>query len=161
MSDPLSAESRSQAKAQGEQRSMGLAARLLLVGTALALAAVLGTARWMTPDPRGYGTHEQIGLPACTFRQITGVPCPSCGMTTSFAYGVRGRLVSALRANPAGCLLTLAAAGMIPWCLLSAAAGRPIGIRSPERVTLAMVVIVVLTSLGSWFVRLLLFGEQG
>jgi hypothetical protein len=82
-------------------------------------------------------------------------------MTTSFAYVVRGRLVMAAVANPGGCLLALGAAGLIPWCLASAVAGRTIGIRSPERAAIAMVLIVIGISAVSWTVRVIFFREQG
>ena len=42
-------------------------------------------ARSIEPDQRGYGTHEQVGLPPCTFIRVFNVRCPTCGMMTSFA----------------------------------------------------------------------------
>lgn len=135
--------------------------RALLLGVAMALAGVLGLARWLDPDRRGYGTHEQLGLPPCAFRAITGIPCPSCGMTTSFAYVVRGQIWTAILTNPGGCLLALGAAGLIPWCIASAVAGRTIGIRSPERAAVGIVLVVVALSAVSWTIRVIFFREQG
>src|SRR5947209_2717631 len=88
---------------------------------AIGLAAVLGVARWLQPDPRGYGTHTQLGLFPCMFSQVTGYRCPSCGMTTSFAWFVRGRLDHSWRANPVGSLLAPTCAVLIPWLLAGAA----------------------------------------
>jgi hypothetical protein len=96
----------------------------LLAAWSLALIAGFLVARGIEPDPRGYGTHEQFGLPACTFLQTTGLPCPSCGMTTSFAYLARGRLVEAMRANLAGGVLAILCAVQIPWLWISVARGR-------------------------------------
>jgi hypothetical protein len=134
---------------------------LVLVAAAVAMAAVLGVARWLEPAERGYGTHEQLGLPPCAFRALTGVPCPSCGMTTSFAYAVRGRLWSAAWTNPGGCLLAVGVAGLVPWCLASAAVGRTIGLRSVERAVIVAVVAVFGTSIVAWVIRFLFFGRQG
>jgi hypothetical protein len=39
-------------------------------------------------------------LPACTFRQVTGVPCPSCGATRAGLALARGDLLVALSYNP-------------------------------------------------------------
>ncbi|NBO19844.1 MAG: DUF2752 domain-containing protein, partial [Proteobacteria bacterium] len=52
------------------------------------LSATLGLSnvRWLTPDARGLGTHEQLGLPPCGFYLWYGLPCPSCGMTTSWPH---------------------------------------------------------------------------
>lgn len=52
---------------------------------------------------------------ACLFRRMTGVPCPTCGMTRSIVLTLNGHLGAALRLNLAGpawvlAVLTLAAA---------------------------------------------------
>lgn len=59
-----------------------------LVGLALAAPAgvVLGIARSLTPDPMGHSTHRQLGLGGCTILTAFGVPCPMCGMTTTFTH---------------------------------------------------------------------------
>src|SRR4051794_37193182 len=91
--------------------------RWAMVLGAIGLAAVLGVARRLEPDPRGYGTHTQLGLYPCMFARVTGVLCPSCGMTTSFAWFMRGRWERSWRANPAGSLLAPTCAVLIPWLL--------------------------------------------
>jgi hypothetical protein len=44
---------------------------------------------------------SHVGLP-CPLRNLTGVPCPLCGMTTSVTSTMRGDIVDAVAANPAG-----------------------------------------------------------
>jgi hypothetical protein len=126
-----------------------------LVVLALGLAALFAVANRLDPDPRGYGTHTQLGLPPCHFAWVTGRPCPSCGMTTAFAWFVRGRFGRSWQANPAGCLLAAADVALIPWLLLAAAAGRPVGTRSVERPLVGVVVGILGVALISWTVRLL------
>jgi hypothetical protein len=88
---------------------------------ALSLLIPLALARWLEPDVRGYGTHQQFGLPPCTFLVLFGWRCPSCGMTTAWANLVRGRLVAALATHVTGTILgvlDLAAAvwlGVVAW----------------------------------------------
>src|ERR1700739_4433028 len=53
-------------------------------------------------NPRRMATHTQLGLAPCNFVLLTGKPCPSCGMTTSFALLVRGDVVASVRANCVG-----------------------------------------------------------
>ncbi len=132
------------------------ASRLTLVAVAAALAVVLGLACWLNPDERGFGTHEQLGLPPCAFRALTGIPCPSCGMTTSFAHVMRGRLLTAAWTNAGGCVLALGLVGLIPWCLASAAVGRTIGVRSPERAAVVIVLSVVAITMIGWTIRFFL-----
>ena len=73
----------------GEDRPLGAAVRGALVGISLALVGVFAVAAWLNPydelgRPRRLETHRQLGLPACTFREVFGVPCPSCGGDMSF-----------------------------------------------------------------------------
>ena len=82
--------------------------RLYAAGTAAAAIAILVTAFRLQPDPRELGTHRQLGLPPCGFYVMTGLPCPTCGMTTAFALAVRGRVVHAIQALAAGFVLALA-----------------------------------------------------
>lgn len=84
--------------------------RLYAVGMVLAAAGILGTAAWLAPGHRHMGTHQQLGLLPCGFAIMTGYPCPTCGMTTAFAYAVRGHPIESIRSQPAGFLLTLATA---------------------------------------------------
>ncbi len=133
----------------------------MLIAAAVTMVGVMGIARVVKPDPRGYGTHEQLGLPPCSFRMLTGVACPSCGMTTSFAYVARGELRRAASTNLAGCLLALGTVALAPWCLTSAAAGRALGVRSPDRVVLAAVAVFFALMVANWVVRYLFLGGQG
>jgi hypothetical protein len=84
-------------------------------------------------QPRFSETHLQLGLPPCQFRTMTGIPCPSCGMTTSFAWLMHGRLDYSVRANAVGTLLALFCLMLIPWGLACALRGRTYLVRSLER----------------------------
>lgn len=99
-------------------------ARLLLAGGGLAAVWLVATARTLTPDPRGYGTHEQLSLPACGFARLTGWRCPTCGMTTSWAHGTRGDFRAALAASGGGTMLLALTAPTALWAIASAIVGR-------------------------------------
>ncbi len=71
--------------------------------------AMLVVGTQISPDARGHGTHEQLGLPACGWAQSLGAPCPTCGMTTAVALAVRGNLPGAFLAQPMGLLIALGA----------------------------------------------------
>ncbi len=84
-----------------ERRLIDRLVSLLLLpsGTVLTVALLL------EPDPAGVGTHRQLGLGGCTMLQLTGWPCPMCGMTTTFSLAAHGRLVEALLCQPYGVVL--------------------------------------------------------
>jgi hypothetical protein len=56
----------------------------------------------LDPDPRGRGTHRQLGLPPCLISRLLGVErCPSCGLTTAICYAMQGKMAEARRIHPA------------------------------------------------------------
>jgi len=70
----------------------------------------LGTtafALYLTADPKGHGTHQQLGLPPCPAAFALNRPCPGCGLTTSFTAIVHGQVVESFRAHPLGAALYL------------------------------------------------------
>ncbi|MGC8641294.1 MAG: DUF2752 domain-containing protein [Isosphaeraceae bacterium] len=129
--------------------------RWRLVLLAAGLLGLLGVARGLEPDPRGYGTHMQLGLGPCAFLVMTGRLCPTCGMTTAFAWFTRGSLGASWRANPAGCLIALLIVPVSSWLLLCVWLGRPIGFRSIDRPLLGLLIAIVSASLAFWFIRIL------
>ena len=137
---------------------LGRMPRVFLAAFALALVAVLVVARRLEPDPRGYGTHTQLGLPPCAFRAATGRPCPTCGMTTSFARFARGDLAASWRANPAGTLLAPSCLALVPWLLVAAVRGRPDPFRTWEAPLVGWAVAVVALTVFFWTLRMTLGG---
>jgi hypothetical protein len=134
--------------------------RWVLAGTVLALGCVLTTARLVRPDPKGYGTHTQLGLLPCGFHFTTGYPCPSCGMTTAFAWVMRGRFDRAWAANPAGSLLAPACVVAMLWLTACAVKGRPCwGARSIDGPAVVLVVATAGVSLLAWIFRLMVLGR--
>ncbi len=78
--------------------------RISLGTVAAGLLLVFLIAARLTPDPRGWGTHEQLGFTPCRTTTLFGVPCPFCGMTTAFCLMAHGKPIDALVAQPAGAI---------------------------------------------------------
>jgi Protein of unknown function (DUF2752) len=120
------------------------------VGLTLLLLAL-----WLQPNPNGFGTHQQLGLPPCTFQFWFDIPCPSCGGTTAFAHFVRGQWGSALRANAASGLFAGLCVIGVPWSWASAWQRRYLGVRD---IVLTLVVILITLSVmavSQWVARLM------
>lgn len=149
---PLSTPSHSTHLTQGTP--LGGLARAGLLAWILFLIAGFGVAALVAPDSRGYGTHQQLGLPPCTFRDIFQIPCPSCGMTTSFSNFVRGRFVQSFQANPAGLLLAAFCAVQIPWGLASAWRKRLLYVTTPDVTLLVFVLAICAVCIVNWIVAI-------
>lgn len=95
---------------------------LLGTGTTLLLAV----SAWLQPSANGHGTHTQLGLAPCTFLGMTGLPCPMCGATTTFALWADGRPLDGLINHPFASLLFVgtAAVSAVAWSEALAPRGR-------------------------------------
>jgi hypothetical protein len=143
---------------QTDQRGsarLSLRLRLTLAAVGLVLLAPLLVAAYLRPNPQGLGTHEQLGLPPCTFRGLFDMRCPSCGMTTSWAHAVRGQWVRAVRSNVGGALLAAMTMVAVPWSLLSAIRGRWFRRPPSDRLLATLAILVVVVMLMDWVCRLL------
>jgi hypothetical protein len=129
---------------------------LLFVVAAVGFVAMLSA---VTPDPRGYGTHEMLGLAACSWPEEFGIPCPTCGVTTAAAYLVHLSPWRSFVTQPFG--FALAAGGL--WLGLLAIVSLVRGRSFIGRIvgmpygTLAIAGIVLL--LASWGYRVLTFSS--
>ena len=71
----------------------------------LGATSVLLLALWLSPDPSGVGTHTQLGLKPCIVMSMLDLPCPMCGMTTTFSLMADLRPLDAFLNQPFGVLL--------------------------------------------------------
>ena len=113
-----------------------------VIAAALALSALTNPAR---PLP----------FEVCGFHWLTGLPCPTCGMTRAVCHAVRGHWAQSVTSHPAGLIL---AAGLVGWMLWAAAEawrGRPIAEAPRRRLANALIVAGVAVS-GVFWLRLLI-----
>ena len=104
----------------------GAAGGFALLGCLVFVVAAILSPYDTEGRPLSHGTHRQLGLPPCVMKALTGIPCPSCGMTTSISLVMHGDLAAASEANPAG--LIVAGLGLVATVWLTAvAAGIPAG----------------------------------
>lgn len=97
--------------------------RLAHACTAAGIAFVLVLSFRLHPDPRGLGTHEQLFLRPCSFYSQTGLPCPTCGMTTAFAHMAHGNVREAFVAQPMGALGFVGCVILLPFMAFAAVSG--------------------------------------
>jgi len=117
------------------RQSLGIGGRVLALAMAMAALGVLVVALLLHPSPEGLGTHRQMLFlgphgtappPACEMLRITGIPCPTCGMTTSFAWFVRGNWLASFYVQPMGFVLALGTGALFWANLFMALTGSPL-----------------------------------
>ncbi len=128
--------------------------RFGVFGLGLLLLVLLMVAFGLKPNPTGLGTHTQLGLPGCTMVTLLGIRCPGCGMTTSWAYVLKGDLTSALRSNVGGVLLCFLATATFPFLLWIGIRGRPFESRLFTQVAVSALLIAIFISIVEWLIRL-------
>ncbi|MFO1077638.1 MAG: DUF2752 domain-containing protein [Planctomycetota bacterium] len=123
-------------------------AAALVLAAAVAAVAVL----WpLTPDPRGFDTHTQLGLSPCSWPEHYGYPCPTCGSTTAACHVVHGQLLRAFAVQPFGAAVAVAGlllAAHAAVCLLRKRSFADLLVRLPGRRVLLGAVLLLLAAWG-------------
>lgn len=134
-------------------RKLG-AVRLTGVLAALPCWTILAIGMSLTARDRGDGTHRQLGLPACWTMVSEGVPCPTCGLTTSITAAAHGDLVASMRANVFGTMLSLALLSVAAAGIVQGVSGRNILARMFNRRWWFYCGILVAGVLAGWAIKL-------
>lgn len=129
-------------------------ARVLAGAIAVACAAVLVTASQLSADGQGHGTHEQLGLPPCSWAQAFNAPCMTCGMTTAFTHAAHGDLLASLVTQPMGMLLSIATAAGFWVALLTAATGSRLGERMLGLVNGRSLIALATLAAAAWLYKI-------
>jgi hypothetical protein len=97
---------------------------VILGGAVLAIVGLVLLGLLLEPDPRGYGTHEKLGMRPCMPMVLWNVPCPGCGVTTSVTHAMNGDLLGSLRVQPFGLVVLLVVLLSFGWALVGQFRGR-------------------------------------
>jgi hypothetical protein len=124
--------------------------RAIALLVSLGCLSVLVTALMIKPHPAGMASHRQLGLAECQFLRTSGIPCPSCGMTTSFTWFVRGNILASLWVQPMGTFLAAGAALTFWAALYIALTGKPVHRLLGGRASSYYVIIPVAIAIAAW-----------
>lgn len=109
----------------GEPPRVGWAGRVLAALIGVSCLTVLIIAARLQPSPMGMATHRDMGFDDCQFLKRTNLPCPSCGMTTSFAWYARGNVLASFYVQPMGLVLAVLSTATVWATLYIAITGKP------------------------------------
>jgi len=114
---------------------------------AAALAALLGAAALTDP------THP-LPFEVCGFKLLTGLPCPTCGMTRAACHAVHGHWAQSVAAHPAGLILAAGLAGWMLWAAAEAWRGQPIAEALRRRLAKVFIIAGIAVSGLFWAIQL-------
>jgi len=110
--------------------------------TALAWAAAAALAASFLVSPEGLP-----GFLVCPFHQVTGLPCPGCGLTRAFCCISRLQLLEAWHHNPFGFLFYVLALGLAARPLLGRRFAAGLGSRLSGSRTAFLVPVALVVAL--------------
>jgi hypothetical protein len=112
---------------------------------AAAIALGLLAARVANPD-------RPLPFDVCALKILTGIPCPTCGLTRSLCHALRGEWAASLGYHPAGVLLAAALIGWMVWSAAEARRGCVVAGVARRRLSVALLTSGAAVSLVSWVV---------
>jgi hypothetical protein len=124
---------------------------------ALGLALAVGplAARLLAPTAPGSFALPRNILPQCLVHQLTGLPCPTCGLTRSFAAMAGGDVARALRFHPLGPALFVGAVALGAGLCVAALFSRRFRLRLTPREQNASLACLTGLLLAFWVARLM------
>ena len=100
------------------------------------------------------GAHKWVFYPVpCGFKVQFGLPCPTCGMTTSVLTFARGDILHSFYIQPAAAVLCCMLIAVGIFAIIAAIAGTDWGLVRSIRLKYSIVTLIVLIG-GGWAVTL-------
>jgi hypothetical protein len=113
------------------------------------IAGLLGAAALTNPA-------RPLPFEVCVFHWLTGLPCPTCGMTRAVCHAVHGHWAQSVAWHPAGLILVTGLFGWMLWAAAEAWTGRPIAEHLQHRLAKALIIAGVAVS-GLFWLRQLVY----
>ncbi|MGI8610315.1 MAG: DUF2752 domain-containing protein [Candidatus Dormibacteria bacterium] len=123
-------------------------------GVAVVGVGVLTTA-WVLPGLWARGVNP---VPPCIFHLATGLPCPMCGATRSFAAMAHGNLAAAVHVFPIGPLMFLALLAAVVYSTWAVITGRRLHLNMDLRTVRILTVVLMGLLAVNWASKLFILG---
>ncbi len=120
----------------------------------LTLGGILLISFLLQPDSRGYGTHEKLFLPPCYLQFFFHIPCPACGLTTSFAYLAKGAWATAFHLHWMSPILFLAFIFLFVYSAFCLSKQKPFWKIFENKLTPYFSSFIILGMLAFWILKL-------
>ena len=94
-----------------------------------------------------------LPIDLCLLKRLTGLPCPTCGLTRAVCYALQGDWAASLGFHPAGILVAVSLVGWVSWMSLEAWRGQALWMTGRRTMAKIAGAAVALISLAGWIGR--------
>ena len=125
-------------------RILASAERLARVRGSAVLTALLAAGAFVNPS-------RPLPVDLCLLKRLTGLSCPTCGLTRAVCHALQGDWAASLGFHPAGILVAVSLAGSVTWMSLEVWRGQVLwGGKTLARIAGGAIAV---TSLLGWIAR--------
>ncbi len=114
---------------------------------------------YFEPDPRGLGTHEQLGARPCSMIRWFDLPCPGCGVTTSVTLATHGDFWASFANQPFGFLAFALGALFSLWAPIAHFLGRNLYLDLMRVLSKRVMLGLLLFVLAAWIYKMRLMAD--
>ena len=113
------------------------------IRTSGVLTALLAAGMFVNPS-------RPLPIDLCLWHRLTGLDCPTCGLTRAVCHALQGDWAGSLGFHPAGILVAISLVGWVTWMSLEAWKGQALWVGGRKPLTRLAGVAIALTSLAGW-----------
>jgi hypothetical protein len=128
-------------------RLLAAAERVTRIRTSGVLTALLAAGVFVNPS-------RPLPIDLCLLKKLTGLPCPTCGLTRAVCCALQGDWAASLGFHPAGILVVVSVAGWVTWMSLEAWRGQVLWLTGRKTLAKLAGAAIAVTSLAAWLIRL-------
>ena len=128
-------------------RLLAAAERMARVRMSSLLTTLLAAGAFVNPQ-------RPLPIDLCLLNRLTGLDCPTCGLTRAVCHALQGDWSASLGFHPAGILVVVSVVGWALWSSLEAWRGQAIWLRGQKTMARLAGAAIAIASLASWLVRI-------
>ena len=127
-------------------RLLAAAERVTRLRTSGVLTALLAAGVFVNPS-------RPLPVDLCLLKRLTGLSCPTCGLTRAMCYALQGDWAASLGFHPAGILVVFSVVGWVTWMSLEAWRGQTLWASGRKTIAKLAGAAIALTSIAAWLTR--------
>ena len=128
-------------------RFLSAAERVTRIRTSGVMTALLAAGMFVNP-------LRPLPIDLCLLKSLTGLPCPTCGLTRAVCHALQGDWAGSLAFHPAGTLVLASVIGWVAWMSLEAWRGQALWMGGRKTLARLAGAGIAMLSLAGWIARL-------